>query len=66
MPTVERVVNFNVPYTVEDFFQETGRAGRNGNNATSVLYYYNSFDVSRGKKALQPVMREYVNKQACR
>ena len=65
VPTVERVVHIGVPYTMEDFFQETGRAGRNGNNATSLLYY-NSYDISKGKKALQPVMRHYVTTQACR
>ena len=46
-------------YTMEDFFQETGRAERNGNSAMSVLYY-NLHDISKGKKSLQPVMRKYA------
>ena len=53
------------PYTMEKFFQETGRAGRNGKQAESVLYY-NSYDISRGKKALQHVMQEYSTTQSCR
>jgi len=65
VPTVERVILIGVPYTMEDFFQETGRAGRNGNSAMSVLYY-NSYDTSKGKKALQPVMRKYATTQSCR
>ncbi|KAK2554931.1 RecQ-like DNA helicase blm-1, partial [Acropora cervicornis] len=33
VPTVERVIHIGIPYTMEDFFQETGRARRNGNSA---------------------------------
>lgn len=65
VPTVERVVHIGVPYTMEEFFQETGRAGRNGNHAESVLYY-NSYDISKGKKALEPVMRQYATTKSCR
>ena len=28
VPTVESVVHIGVPYTMEDFFQETGHAGK--------------------------------------
>ena len=63
--SVERVVHIGVPYTMEEFFQETGRAGRNGKQAESVLYY-NSYDISRGKKSLQNIMREYCTTQGCR
>lgn len=62
---VERVVHIGVPYTMEEFFQETGRAGRNGKQAESVLYY-NSYDISKRKKALQEVMRKYATTQTCR
>ena len=51
VPTVERVIHIDIPYTMEDVFRETGRAGRNGKSAMSVLYY-NSYDISKGKKAL--------------
>ena len=63
--TVERVIHIGVPYTMEEFFQETGRAGRDGKPAQSVLYF-NSYDISRGKKPLQNVMREYCTTQSCR
>lgn len=62
---VKRVVHIGVPYTMEEFFQETGRAGRNGQQADFVLHY-NSYDVSRSKKALQQVMREYATTHTCR
>ena len=45
------MIHIGIPYTMEDFFQETGRAGRNGNSSMSVLYY-NSYDISKGKKTL--------------
>ena len=50
---------------MEDFFQETDRAERNGNSAMSVLYY-NLHDISKGKKSLQPVMHKYATTQSCR
>ena len=65
VPTLERVIHIGIPCTMEDFFQETGHAGRNGNSSMSVLYY-NSYDISKGKKALQPVMRKYATTQSCR
>ena len=57
--------HIGIPYTMEDFFQETGQTGRNGNSAVSVLYY-NSYDISKGKKAFQPVMWKYATTQSCR
>ena len=39
VPTVERVIHIGVPYTMEEFFQETGRAGRNGSQAISTVYF---------------------------
>ena len=51
VPTVERVIHIGVPYTMEEFFQETGRAGRNGIQAISTVCF-NSYDISKGKRAL--------------
>lgn len=62
---VQRVIHIGIPYTMEEFFQETGRAGRNGKQAESMLYF-NSYDISRGKKALQNVMRQYATTETCR
>ena len=41
-PYVERVIHFGVPRTMESFFQESGRAGRNGRRAKSTLYSNNN------------------------
>ena len=65
VPTVERVIHIGVPYTMEKFFQETGRAGRNGSQTISTVYF-NSYDISKAKRALEPIMRQNVTANSCR
>ncbi|MBN1387427.1 MAG: RecQ family ATP-dependent DNA helicase [Bacteroidales bacterium] len=45
---VRFVIHWDIPDSIESYFQESGRAGRDGNKAWAVQLYYDS-DVSRAK-----------------
>ena len=55
--TVERVIHFGVPRTMESFFQESGSAGKGGRPARSTLYFNN--DIDANVEGMQPIVREY-------
>ena len=38
---IRSVAHITPPYTIQSYFQETGRAGRNGQPATAILYFNN-------------------------
>lgn len=41
-PDVRLVIHYHIPSTIESYFQETGRAGRDEQNAYAVLLYNNT------------------------
>ena len=57
-PCFERTIPFCVPQTMERFFQESGRTGRDGRPATSTLYFNNN-DIGANVEGMQPIMRDY-------
>ncbi|XP_028417517.1 uncharacterized protein LOC114541921 [Dendronephthya gigantea] len=48
IPNIRQVIHVGPPYSVKAYFQETGRAGRDGKPSTASLYY-NNRDI--GKKS---------------
>lgn len=36
---VNTVIHYGAPHSIDDFFQESGRGGRNGNTARSIVYW---------------------------
>ena len=60
-----RIVHIGLPYTMEDYCQEVGRAGRDGLPARADIYY-NSYDISKALKNMTEVMRTYVQSKKCK
>ena len=55
---IRRVIHIGVPHSIEEFYQEAGRCGRDGLPASSMVYF-NSYDISTSRH-LSPHMEEFV------
>ncbi|CAB4009302.1 Hypothetical predicted protein [Paramuricea clavata] len=65
LPSIRQVIHIGVPRTMEEYFQEVGRAGRDGLPAVATIYY-NSYDVRSGDNAVDAVMKELVSGKSCK
>ncbi|WP_294920658.1 ATP-dependent DNA helicase RecQ [uncultured Prevotella sp.] len=58
-PDVRVVIHYDCPNSIEAYFQEAGRAGRDGNKAYAVLLY----NASDNKRLLKRIAEEYPDKE---
>lgn len=61
---IRNVIHIGVPRTVEEYFQETGRAGRDGEPSLATMYY-NGHDVSTSRKDLKPEVKTLCKSDSC-
>ena len=62
--SMRRVVRITSPYIIQAYFQKSGRAERDGQRATAVIFYKNG-DAAKNKPEMQETVRDYRSKSEC-
>jgi superfamily II DNA helicase RecQ len=62
VPDIDFVVHWGAPRGLEQFAQESGRAGRDGRHSTSIIYY-TCRDIAKDRSSNE--MREFCKSSTC-
>ena len=62
IPDIRRVIHYGPAADIDDYFQESGRAGRDGASSLSILYIYPGSLIGRVSAA----MKQYCRSHECR
>ena len=65
IPDIRHIIHIGVRKTMEEYFQETGRAGKDWAPSVATMYY-NNFDIRSGKHQVDEVMREFATSNSCK
>ena len=61
-PHIRQVIHYKPPTSLEQYFQETGRAGRDGEASAAVLYYNNT-DIRTNRPGMTKQMRDFCKSE---
>ena len=65
IPDIRQGIHIGPPSSTKAYFDETGRAGRDGNPSSAILYY-NNRDIGKNRVGMQEDMRNFcLNNYTC-
>jgi hypothetical protein len=60
--SIRQIIHIGPPRTIREYFQETDRAGRDGQPSKAILYF-NNRDIAKNKPGLQEEIRMYCQSE---